>query len=426
MVKPHIEALVMAREFSEFSNEYSTKKADYFDIRNNLDAIMHIRTTLDGYEQQLSSLRTQKSNLVLFSAFLTDEERRAQSASLDAQIQTIENEINNLKHNNLYKTKEEIQTASQTLDQYLDELNTNFDFKKALREDIKARAQDSIADLEQAKDLPIMKLGLYAKLEALAEQDPTLNSHLSIDNDRAVLALLEDYVSKYSHVQPGTKGTESEQAKKERETKLKVFTDEVDTIKRRIERKGNSLKLYIVNHKADLGIPADMNIDYKDRSSVFYDIGRYADSKSNISFSDLKARAVDSAKTINSQIEVLQDYIRYADEDLLQIRRDRELELEDPKTYKKHGFMSNVKRIINGIGKGLNNWLHDKKKPFKGVFKKPDPVATLTQAKVIDSTNNFADAYKTEIGQDAYAKVIKEYNERIKNAQPQQQSRNER
>ena len=62
MVKPHIEAIFMAREFSEFSTEYSTKKSDFSDIRNNLDAIMHIRTEVERCEQELGALRTQKSN----------------------------------------------------------------------------------------------------------------------------------------------------------------------------------------------------------------------------------------------------------------------------------------------------------------------------------------------------------------------------
>lgn len=68
----------------------------------------------------------------------------------------------------------------------------------------------------------------------------------------------------------------------------------------------------------------------------------------------------------------------------------------------------------------------NKPKPFKGVFKRPDDTRTLTQAKVIDTTNNFADAYRTEIGQDAYAKVIKEYNERIQNEQQQSHPQGER
>lgn len=53
MVKPHIEAIFMAREFSEFSTEYSTKKSDFSDIRNNLDQIMHIRTKVESYEQKV-------------------------------------------------------------------------------------------------------------------------------------------------------------------------------------------------------------------------------------------------------------------------------------------------------------------------------------------------------------------------------------
>lgn len=417
----------MAREFSEFSTEYSTKKSDFSDIRNNLDAIMHIRTEVERCEQELGALRTQKSNLVLFSAFLTEDERNAQTASIDTQITAIENQLRTLKTNTLYKTKEEIQTASQTLDKYIDDLNTNFDFKKSLRDEIKTQSQNRLLGLEQEKTAPTMELALYSKIEALAENDSKLKSYLSIDDDKAVLALLESYVNKYSHVKPGTRGRESDQAKKEREAKLKVFKDEVATIQRRITSKGNSFKKYITDHKTELGLPADMTIDFNDDTSILHNIALYTDPKSNASFSDIKTKASDSIKSKDAQIEALQSYIRYADEDLAQIRRDREAELEEKKTYKGQGLLSKAKRFFKGLGKGLSNcWVHDKPKPFKGVFKRPDDTRTLTQAKVIDTTNNFADAYRTEIGQDAYAKVIKEYNERIQNEQQQSHPQGER
>lgn len=416
----------MAREFSEFSTEYSTKKSDFSDIRNNLDQIMHIRTEVESFEQELGALRTQKSNLVLFSAFLTEDERNAQATSIDTQISKIENELRTLKNNTLYKTREEIQTASQTLDKYIDDLNTNFDFKKALREQIKTQSQDSLLKLEQDKVAPTMELDLYSKIEAAAENDSKLKSYLSIDDDKAVLALLERYVNKYSHVKPGTRGRESDQAKKEREAKLNVFKDEVATIQRRITSKGNSFKKYIADHKTELGLPADMAIDFNDDTSILHNISVYTDPKSNASFSDIKAKASDSIKSKDAQIKDLQSYVRYADEDLVQIRRDREAELEEKKTYKGHGLMSKAKRFFKGLGKGLSNWVHDKPKPFKDVFKRPDENTTLTQAKVIDTANNFLDAYQTEIGQDAYAKIIKEYNERIQNEQQQSHSRGER
>lgn len=413
----------MAREFSEFSTEYSTKKLDFLDISSNLDAIMRIRTEVERCEQELGALRTQKSNLVLFSAFLTEDERNAQTASLNNHIDAIENQIRSLKSNTLYKTKEEIQTASQTLDEYIDALNTNFDFKKSLRDEIKTQSQNRLLVLEQEKTAPTMELDLYSKIEAAAENDPKLKSYLSIDNDKAVLAILESYVNKYSHVKPGSTGHESEQAKKEREAKLNVFKDEVDTIQRRIISKGNAFKKYITDHKTELGLPADMTIDFNDDTSILHNIGVYTDPKSNASFSDIKTKASDSIKSKDVQINALQSYIRYADEDLAQIRRDKEAELEDKKTYKRHGLMSKTKRFFKGLVKGLSNWANDEQKPFKGVFKRPDDDRTLTQAKVIDTTNNFADAYRTEIGQDAYAKVIKEYNERIQNEQDQSHSR---
>ena len=37
----------MAREFSEFSNEYSIKKANFTDIADHLDEIMQIREDIE-------------------------------------------------------------------------------------------------------------------------------------------------------------------------------------------------------------------------------------------------------------------------------------------------------------------------------------------------------------------------------------------
>ena len=37
-----------------------------------------------------------------------------------------------------------------------------------------------------------------------------------------------------------------------------------------------------------------------------------------------------------------------------------------------------------------------------------------TRAKVVDSDNNFLDAYKTEIGEDAMFQIVNNYNKRVK------------
>lgn len=416
----------MAREFSEFSTEYSEKKSAFSDIRDNLDEIMRIRAQVEEYEQQLGALNTQKSNLAIFSAFLTEGEKNAQTTALDDQITTVKNNILALKSNTLYKTKEEIQTASQTLDTYIDEVNTNFDFKKSLRKEIKKQAQEHLRNLDQSKSAPIMVINLFTNIEAAAEHDSKLKSYLTIDKDKANLATLEDLVQRYSRVKSGNRGTEAPEAKKEREIKLKVFKEEVENAKRRIESKGNSLKKYIKTHKTELCIPEDMLIDFNDTSSPLHSISIYTNYRTNASFNDIKTMATDSIKSTNVKMENLQKYIEYANEDLTQIRRDREAELEEKKTYKGHGLISKAKRFIKSFGKGISNWLKDKPKPFKSAFKRSAQTKTLTQAKVVDTTNNFIDAYKTEIGQDAYAKVIEEYNKRIQNEQEQSHSRGER
>ena len=98
-----------------------------------------------------------------------------------------------------------------------------------------------------------------------------------------------------------------------------------------------------------------MTIDFNDDTSILHNIALYTDPKSNASFSDIKTKASDSIKSKDAQIEALQSYIRYADEDLAQIRRDREAELEEKKTYKGQGLLSKAKRFFKGLGKGLSS-----------------------------------------------------------------------
>lgn len=103
----------MAREFSEFSNEYSIKKANFTDIADHLDEIMQIREDIEFAEQQLNALKAKKSNLSLFSAFMTEDEKNSEQADIDVQIAAIKENIRTLKSNTLYKTKEEIEATQQ-------------------------------------------------------------------------------------------------------------------------------------------------------------------------------------------------------------------------------------------------------------------------------------------------------------------------
>lgn len=278
----------MAREFSEFSNEYSIKKANFTDIADHLDEIMQIREDIEFAEQQLNALKAKKSNLSLFSAFMTEDEKNSEQADIDVQIAAIKENIRTLKSNTLYKTKEEIEATSTTLDSYINDLNTNFEFKAALREEIKRQSKESMLSLEQAKTSPSMALALFNKLETLSEQDPLLKSYLTIDKDKINLSLMEDLISQYSNITPGNRGSEAPAAKKERETKLKVFKDEAESFRRKIQSKGSSLQQYILKHKSELGIPDDMTIDFNDRTSPFYAIATYTNPNSNTSFKDIE------------------------------------------------------------------------------------------------------------------------------------------
>lgn len=167
----------MAREFSEISNEYSEKKVAFQDIKTHLDEIMNLRETIENYEQQINSLQAKKANLSIFNAFFMEEDISSKQADIDTQINQIKDEINALKNNSLYRTKEQIEEASSSLDSYLEDLNTNNEFKKVVREHLIADAEKTLPTLQEDKNKPALTLNILNKIEESAKDDISLKGH---------------------------------------------------------------------------------------------------------------------------------------------------------------------------------------------------------------------------------------------------------
>ncbi len=404
----------MAREFSEISNEYSEKKVAFQDIKTHLDEIMNLRETIENYEQQINSLQAKKANLSIFNAFFMEEDISSKQADIDTQINQIKDEINALKNNSLYRTKEQIEEASSSLDSYLEDLNTNNEFKKVVREHLIADAEKTLPTLQEDKNKPALTLNILNKIEESAKDDISLKGLLTIDKDKAKVALLEELLAETNNIKPGSKGSKADEAKAERDIALQVYQKQINNMKRKIESKGNILKTHITNNKEKLGIPDDLDINFDDKNSPLYYIGQYANSDSSISFDDIKKKANDSLKFYDKKIAICQNMIRYAKKDVEELKSQKAFSGKGLKSFEDFGLVSKVKRFFVGIGKGLSNWINDKPHPFKNVFNRVETPVIDSQTKIVDTDNNFKDFIHTEIGQDAYQRVFNEYNRKIK------------
>ncbi|MFR8146515.1 MAG: hypothetical protein ACLU8Y_06685 [Clostridia bacterium] len=404
----------MAREFSEISNEYSEKKVAFQDIKTHLDEIMNLRETIENYEQQINSLQAKKANLSIFNAFFMEEDISSKQADIDTQINQIKDEINALKNNSLYRTKEQIEEASSSLDSYLEDLNTNNEFKKVVREHLIADAEKTLPTLQEDKNKPALTLNILNKIEESAKDDISLKGLLTIDKDKAKVALLEELLAETNNIKPGSKGSKADEAKAERDIALQVYQKQINNMKRKIESKGNILKTYITNNKEKLGIPDDLDINFDDKNSPLYYIGQYANSDSSISFDDIKKKANDSLKFYDKKIAICQNMIRYAKKDVEELKSQKAFSGKGLKSFEDFGLVSKVKRFFVGIGKGISNWINDKPHPFKNVFNRVETPVIDSQTKIVDTDNNFKDFIHTEIGQDAYQRVFNEYNRKIK------------
>ena len=404
----------MAREFSEISNENSEKKVAFQDIKTHLDEIMNLRETIENYEQQINSLQAKKANLSIFNAFFMEEDISSKQADIDTQINQIKDEINALKNNSLYRTKEQIEEASSSLDSYLEDLNTNNEFKKVVREHLIADAEKTLPTLQEDKNKPALTLNILNKIEESAKDDISLKGLLTIDKDKAKVALLEELLAETNNIKPGSKGSKADEAKAERDIALQVYQKQINNMKRKIESKGNILKTHITNNKEKLGIPDDLDINFDDKNSPLYYIGQYANSDSSISFDDIKKKANDSLKFYDKKIAICQNMIRYAKKDVEELKSQKAFSGKGLKSFEDFGLVSKVKRFFVGIGKGISNWINDKPHPFKNVFNRVETPVIDSQTKIVDTDNNFKDFIHTEIGQDAYQRVFNEYNKKIK------------
>ena len=201
---------------------------------------------------------------------------------------------------------------------------------------------------------------------------------------------------------------------------LKVYNKQIATMKRRIESKGNMLKTYITNNKEKLGIPDDLDINFDDKNSPLYSIGEYVNPDSSISFADMKKKADDSLKYYDNKIANFENVIKSAKKDVETLKSKKSFVGNGLQSFEDFGLVSKVKRFFISIGKGFSNWINNKPHPFKNAFNNFKEPVIDSQTKIVDTNNNFKDFIHTELGQDAYLKVINEYKQKVKSPNSQE------
>lgn len=414
MVKPHIEVIFMDTkkiEFSELSKLYSETKDKFPDLADEVAKLDEIKTKLIDYNIQINNLKRQKSSGSRnINAILNPKAAEQFYADINAEIESLNEEVKKLKEDDLFKRKDKIEEASNELNSYIKEVSTNLDFQYSLRESLVKIYQEKIPEMQEAAELPSKTLSTIDKLRTLARSDSDLSYCLSIDRDKQQLEIFNTVISQYSVV----KATDPK-VQAPRDEVLKALKKETAALEKGIASKGAKLQKYILTHKRDLGIPSNVKtIDFNDLNSQFYFISQVVDPKSSVTIKSTEELFTDQLRQINIGIDTAKKSIELAKEDMLTIKDKREKELQDLSLYPESGKWATFKRIVKAPFKIARNILYGKKHPFRGVLKKPTMPKAPTKSNVVDTEKNFLDAYKTDIGEDTLLQIANNYNKRIK------------
>jgi len=151
MVKPHIEAIFMADtkvEFSQLSKLYSEAKLKYPYLAYDIEQLHETEQKIYEYSVQIQDLEAQKLD-TNFNSLLNSGVSNQNKTVIDDKIKKLRDEISVLQGSTLFQRKNELETASNELDSYLKEVNTNLDFQRALREALVERYESHIDSQEK-------------------------------------------------------------------------------------------------------------------------------------------------------------------------------------------------------------------------------------------------------------------------------------
>lgn len=230
MVKPHIEAIFMAdikTEFSQLSKLYSDAKKKYPDLADDIDQLHKTEQQIYEYSAEIQNLEAQKLD-TNFNSLLNPGASNLTNSLIDDQIKNLKDEIELLKESDLLKRKDKIQNASNELNSYIEEVSTNLDFQRALRESLVERYKNHIDSQEKSIVVPKQTLAIISRLEDLAKNDPELQIILNIDKDKQQLSLYEEAIAKNSRLK-----SKDPKEQSERDAGIKFLKRQADDYKKR-------------------------------------------------------------------------------------------------------------------------------------------------------------------------------------------------
>ena len=124
-------------EFSELSRLYSEARDKFPDLADEVAKLDEIKTKLIDYNIQITNLKRQKSSGSRnINAILNSKAPEQFYADINAEIESLNEEVKKLKEDDLFKRKDKIEEASNELNSYIKEVSTNIDFQYSLRESL--------------------------------------------------------------------------------------------------------------------------------------------------------------------------------------------------------------------------------------------------------------------------------------------------
>lgn len=410
MVKPHIEAIFMADtkvEFSQLSKLYSEAKLKYPYLAYDIEQLHETEQKIYEYSVQIQDLEAQKLD-TNFNSLLNSGVSNQNKTVIDDKIKKLRDEISVLQGSTLFQRKNELETASNELDSYLKEVNTNLDFQRALREALVERHESHIDSQEKSMVVPKKTLAIISRLENLAKNDPELQVILNIDKDKQELSFYENVIAQQKSIK-----SKDPKEQAERDAGIKFLERQKADYRKGIKNKGFKLCKYIDEHRKELGIPSHEKIDFNDSTSPLYFISEVTWADSPLTLSATKELFTDAINRTEKNIESTKQCLTIANKEILELKNKREEELQDLSLYPKKGILSTLGRIAKGTITGIKNFFYGNKHPFKGVYKKPPMPKAPSRSSVVDTNNNFLDAYKTEIGQDVIEQILQNHKKQV-------------
>ena len=367
----------MPIEFSELSKKYSDSRSSFLLLEEKATDIVKMEKELD--ELQLELDRYTDENIQTLEGILLEDDINV----IKSRKATILERIQEIRDNETFQKRNELRSASEKLDEYIELAESNPEFMKEVYSSIIRLTQSDIQGYQDDKRIDEAKLDLIKKLQEKADEDVDLKFMLSIDSDKYRIYILKEAqrlgLKSSTHKEPDW----SDRAIKSAED--------------RIEENGNKLRKYIEDHADELGLSI---VDFDDPDSPLAFIKDYTDkTKLDVSLESIEEELEKTVNEKDKKILASQEEQDLAQEDLERLNEISE-QVEENIFDKIATFFSRLKP------KNIINY-------FLGRDDLIETSKPKQQEEVVNSSGNWRDSINTPIGNDEINKIRKEYQEKI-------------